>query len=545
MSPPLADIEPIELATVPNDPNHPGDLVLESVKFRREMGTISRQSAVFLTGTVFTAGAGWLFKIYVARKLGPEDLGIYALGMTVVSLVGLLAAMGLPTTAARFVAAYAGTNKFQQLRAFLLGSTFFLLATGSIVDGVILFGSHWIAGRLYHTPSLSRYMPMFALLVLTCILGTFCGQALAGFKEVARRTVITNFIGTPLMMILAVVLLATGAGLSGYIAAQVIASAISTFLLFWMLWNLLPPSARRFTGTLPRLERRVIHFSAAVFGVGILEFLIGQADTITLGLFLDARRVGIYAAATAVVAAVPIILTTVNQIFSPTIAELHARGERELLHRLFQTLTKWILALTIPLVSVIVVYPSSLMRLFGTRFEAGWPVLVIGSLGQLVNCGVGSVGFLLLMSGNERRLVGVEIVMATVAVLLNLALVPPLGLIGAALVSGVLNIVTNLLYLIAVRQTLGMSPYNRGYLALVMPTLAVTFPLAIFRYFGHADLNAFGIAAAIAGSYVAFVGGMLLFGLDSDDRILLSAVCGRIRGILGRVPEVPSAGIFA
>jgi O-antigen/teichoic acid export membrane protein len=545
VSPPLADFELIEPATAPNDPNHQADLVPESLKFRREMGTISRQSAVFFAGTIFTTGAGWLFKIYVARKLGPEALGIYALGMTVVSLVGLLAAMGLPTTAARFVAAYASTNKSQHLQAFLIRSTFFLFGTGALLGGAVLVASHWISNRLYHTPSLSRYMPMFGVLVLTSILGTFCGQALAGFKDVTRRTLITNFIGTPLMMVLAVVLLATGAGLRGYIAAQVIASIITMSLLFFVLWRRLPPTARRFTGNLHGIERRVIHFSAAVFGVGILEFLLGQADTITLGLFLDARRVGIYATATAVVAAVPIILTTVNQIFSPTIAELHARGECELLHRLFQTLTKWILGLTIPLAAVIVLYPSSLMRLFGTGFEAGWPVLVIGTVGQVVNCGVGSVGFLLLMSGNERRLVRVEIVMAVVAVLLNFALIPLLGLIGAAVVSSAVNIGTNVWYLNEVRQTLGMSPYNRGYLALVMPTLAVTFSLAAFRYSGHTDLSAVGIVAAIAGSYLAFAGGMLLFGLDSDDRILLNAVCDRMRGFLNRVSEVRHAGIPA
>src|ERR1022692_738726 len=34
----------------------------------------------------------------------------------------------------------------------------------------------------------------------------------------------------------------------------------------------------------------------------------------------------------------------------------------------------------------------------GRDFEAGWSVLVIGTLGELIDCGVGSVGFLLLMS---------------------------------------------------------------------------------------------------------------------------------------------------
>jgi len=40
---------------------------------------------VFLLGRLFTVTAGYLFKIYVARNLGAEALGIYTLGMTAAS----------------------------------------------------------------------------------------------------------------------------------------------------------------------------------------------------------------------------------------------------------------------------------------------------------------------------------------------------------------------------------------------------------------------------------------------------------------------------
>ncbi len=87
------------------------------------MGHISRHSAVFFAGTIFTAAAGYLFKIYLARVLGAEALGIYALGMTIVGLLGIFNALGLPYSAVRFVAAYSATGKFDLLRGFLVRST--------------------------------------------------------------------------------------------------------------------------------------------------------------------------------------------------------------------------------------------------------------------------------------------------------------------------------------------------------------------------------------------------------------------------------------
>ena len=86
-----------------------------AAQFRSEMGHISRHSAVFFAGTLFTAAAGYLFKIYLARVLGAEALGIYALGMTVGGVLGLIAALGLPQAAARYVAVYSGTGRYAEL----------------------------------------------------------------------------------------------------------------------------------------------------------------------------------------------------------------------------------------------------------------------------------------------------------------------------------------------------------------------------------------------------------------------------------------------
>ena len=54
-------------------------------------------------------------------------------------------------------------------------------------------------------------------------------------------------------------------------------------------------------------------------------------------------------------------------------------------------------------------FSPTLMGLFGPDFRVGWPILVIGAVGQLVNCAVGSVGIMLWMSGNQSVIVRVQI----------------------------------------------------------------------------------------------------------------------------------------
>lgn len=501
--------------------------------FRGQMGHISRQSSFFFLGTVFTAATGYVFKVYLARVLGAAALGIYALGMTVVGLLGVFNAFGLPQSAVRFVAAYCATGRTEQLRQFLGRGVFLLLLSNLGIAALLLLAGPWIAIRFYHTPALSKYFGLFALIMVLGALTTFLGQVLAGYQDVLRRTVITNFIGTPLMMLLTVLLIMLGWGLRGYIFAQVAGAAAILVLLTISVIKSTPAGSGSFPAIFSPLEREVVSFSAFAFAVSLLEFLMAQSDKVLIGFYLNARDVGIYAVAMALVAFIPIVLQSVNQIFSPVIADLHTRQQHAVLGRIFQTLTKWSLGLTLPLAAVMIIFAPGLMRLFGHDFEIGWPILVIGTVGELVNCGVGSVGYLLLMSGHQRDLVKIQAVMAFVMVALGIALIPRWGILGAAGVAAVTNLISNLWYLREVRVKLGLWPYNLSYFRLLLPLAGTVGVLLVeyrFAFAFHSDWALIG--TGLSSGYLVFAGIALVVGLNSDDGIILRAIWSRTGGRL-------------
>src|SRR5580700_6031795 len=109
------------------------------LEFSRNLGQISRQSAVFFLGTLFTMGAGYLVKIYVARVLGAEQLGLYALGMTLVSLTQLLGTIGLNGTAARYVAVYSATGNLNELRGLLTRSVGIVVSLNLLLSFGLIF----------------------------------------------------------------------------------------------------------------------------------------------------------------------------------------------------------------------------------------------------------------------------------------------------------------------------------------------------------------------------------------------------------------------
>lgn len=503
-------------------------------EFRRHMGHVSRHSAAFFAGTMFTSAAGYFFKVYLARVLGAEALGLYALGMTIVGFLGTFNALGLSQSAVRFVSAYTATGRLEQLRGFLWRSAGILVISNLFLAAVVLWIGPWIAVHFYHAPSLQQYLGLFVLIMILGVLNTFCAQILTGFKDVARRTVITSFLVTTLTIVFTLALVAMGMGLRGYILAQVGSAALALVLLIASVRKLTPPPARSLALPLPPMERQVFTFAAAVFGMDFLVFLLGQADKVLIGFYLSPREVGIYSIAMALVAFVPVALQSVNQIFSPTIADLHARGEKQLLGRMFQVLTKWILAFTIPLAGAMFVFSRPIMLIFGHEFEAGWLILVIGTAGQLVNCAVGSVGYLLLMSDRQRMLFKIQITMTALILLLNAVLIPRMGIAGAALAGAIVTVLTNAWSLYVVRSELGLSPYNRSYLRMLTP-LGASLGLLLLARWKAMNLGPAWIVmgTTLVLAYAVFFACSLAWSLDEDDRTIARAVWQRVRAFSG------------
>ncbi len=99
--------------------------------------------------------------------------------------------------------------------------------------------------HFYHAPALRSYFWAFALIMLFGVLTTFLGQVMAGYRDVARRTMITHFIGTPANIVVAVVLISLGLGLRGYMMAQVASAVLVLALLAVSVWRMTPVDGAR------------------------------------------------------------------------------------------------------------------------------------------------------------------------------------------------------------------------------------------------------------------------------------------------------------
>ena len=93
---------------------------------------------------------------------------------------------------------------------------------------------------------------------------------------------------------------------------------------------------------------------------------------------------------------------------------------------------------------------------FGEEYADGRIALAILCVGQLTNALVGSVGFLLNMTGNERDVAKGFAIAAIINIALNLVLIPLFGIEGAAFATAVSMMVWNVLLYRQARAKLGI-----------------------------------------------------------------------------------------
>jgi O-antigen/teichoic acid export membrane protein len=216
-------------------------------------------------------------------------------------------------------------------------------------------------------------------------------------------------------------------------------------------------------------------------------------------------------------------------MFSPYVADLHNRGERDRLDFLYKSLTRWALAATIPIALLLMIAPGSVLRLFGAGFADGENALRIMILGQLVNVATGSVGFILIMVGRTGWDLAVYAGSLAIDVGVALILTPRLGMEGAAIANAVTFAISNAIRLLLVVRFVRIQPYDRHYLRLLLPAGVAAAVMVVV----HSLMDrswALDLVATGATGIVAYAGAYLVLGLTPDEREGLA----RLRANLAR-----------
>jgi O-antigen/teichoic acid export membrane protein len=403
---------------------------LASKQFSRNMGSVFRQSSALLAGNIFLLMGGYGFKIYLARTVGAEGLGLFALGESLMAFALIGSVWSLDQTVFRFIPQFKASHEAGRLQRIIWASIWHVLFW-SVLTGAVLWATrNFWADWVFKNRAFAGALVFFALMLPARALTILVRMIARSYKEVFRVVVIQAVIAFPIKVLLSVALIAGGWGLAGWLTGEACAYVLSALLLGWLAFHLTPKEAQAPILAL-RLEPAVYSFAGTMIGRTLLGTANSHLGIFLLGIFLTTREVGIYSVSFTMITVMGMLQGAMNGAFSPHIPELYALGRIEELVEMYYRITRWNLIAALPLFVLYLIMAQPIMGVFGEEFTKGALVLSALAVGQMVNVGAGPVGLLLTMTGSERAVLWVLAAQLAITAALLFLLLPVFGLLGA------------------------------------------------------------------------------------------------------------------
>ena len=177
-----------------------------------------------------------------------------------------------------------------------------------------------------------------------------------------------------------------------------------------------------------------------------------------IGWLASTTDAGVYAVAARIASLVGFALMAMNTIFAPTIAALHARGEQMALQALVTTAARWTALSGLLIGLPLFVLAEWVLGIFGHAFVVGATALRMLLIGHLVSAAIGSVAYIMVMTGHERLSAMVDGTAAVAQLALFALVIPSFGPEGAAAVASARTIGWSIALAILVRKKLKIVP---------------------------------------------------------------------------------------
>src|SRR5690606_15230200 len=124
---------------------------------------------------------------------------------------------------------------------------------------------------------------------------------------------------------------------------------------------------------------------------------------------------------------------------------LYWAGKMKELQKIISQSTKLMFLMALVITLALVFFGKFLLGLFGEEFKAGYTVLVVLVISQLVNAATGSVGVFMNMSGRQKTIRNVFLISLLILFTLYIFLGINLHVLSASIVIAILQVVISII----------------------------------------------------------------------------------------------------
>lgn len=495
--------------------------MLENSVYQSELKNIAKNASYSGFGIIFMNLMSYVNSVIVTRNIGASYYGLFALASSIISLVASFSLMGLSIGTLRYVSHYLGKKDYSRIKGTIIVSLFWV----GIISICFLFLTYLLSPvlstKLFHKVELTNPLRLliFSLPFFTIV--SILLSSLRGLNLLKYWVTVRNILTPSIRFVLLCFFFLMGMNFLGVLITQVALAIVLFFIALYFFYKHYWFGQRSIKPTLE--SRKILKFSFPLYLESFINNGIGAFPIYIMGIYLASKEIGIYNITVKLSLMVTLSLTAFNLIFAPTISHLYASGKKDVLAHLFKTVTKWIFTISLAAFCILLLFNQQILGVFGKEFESGAPILFLVILGELLNTGVGSAGYILIMTGRPKIALFNSILMLILTTALCFLLIPKYGAIGAGIARASSIGIINILRLVEVYYYEKIHPYNLKFLKPVLSG-ALSFIIVFFiKNIIHINqyVNLITGLVIFGVTYILF---LLLLKLEDEDKYVLSLV---------------------
>jgi O-antigen/teichoic acid export membrane protein len=393
---------------------------------------LASQSAIIFAVRIAGAGLIFLAQAAMARLWGVAVLGDYLLVFAAVNLIAVAMPFGFQTVAAYFAAEYRAQGQVRQLRRFLRRA-YLHVGASAVLLAAFYFVIFTLPGSVAQT--LAAYWPQLILLATTTGMVFVSGAALVGLKR-PYAGFFADALFRPIVVLaslaIALAMSSGGEGLGQMLSILGVLYAVIGLVQAGYLVSTLTtvPDTQ---APVPGQARRWWRFALPWAVITLATDFFFDLDLILLAPQLSREDLAIFGVCARIFALVAFGVSAVYAVTLPDVFEAEALKDRPGFMQKIGDANLVATGLAVLLFGGVAIGGPFALMLFGPAFQAGFVPLLVLCLSLVVRSAIGPAS--LVLSVNDRPYASLPAIGLGLfsLVLGNLALVPALGLVGAAL----------------------------------------------------------------------------------------------------------------
>lgn len=390
--------------------------------------SIVKDTAYMFSSKIGAMVLGFFGSIIVIRELGPLNFGLYATAIAFVPLITGIFDLGLTTTAIRFGSLYLKkSNKKADILFKIIGKQKLIISL--VISFVGLLMAKYIAISLYNKPALVYPLRITMLLIMINTTVTYLHTIIETRQQFLKSSIIS--FTTSLVRFSSILLLYFVFRLLTLKSMLLLQLGIGLFSIFFCSFfmdkKFLSAKYEKYEGRL--ILKDAFKFSKWVMISTLCFPLARRLDIVMLNYYVDSSMIGIYACALQLISPLMMLKGSLHNVLLPKVSKITSYSGYMNYAKKFTAL---IVAFCFFFVPIVVFARPMIEFMFGAKYSQSayiFQILVVRMMFVLILNPLHMIAY----SAGHPWIISIKDIFALfINILLNIFLIPFLGISGAA-----------------------------------------------------------------------------------------------------------------